>query len=332
MSATLTNTLALIGDTPLVEVTQFDVGPCRLFLKLENRNPGGSIKDRIALSMIEGAEARGDLKPGGIIVEATAGNTGIGLALAAAGKGYRLTLMIPDKMSQEKIRFLCGMGAECIITPNSAGPGHPDNFQEVARRYARETPGAWYVNQFANPDNPRAHETTTGPELLAAVPGKLDAVVCAVGSGGTITGLGRFFARHSPETRLILADPVGSALAAIVATGRPPEKTGAYLVEGIGSSVVPEICDLSHVARAISVSDAESFGCARELLRRAGVNGGPSSGSLLAAALRYCREQSEPKNVATFVCDSGDKYLSKLYNDEWLAEKGLLAEMQQYES
>ena len=317
------NILESIGNTPLVELTRFDTGPCRLFVKLENQNPAGSIKDRIGLSLIEAAERDGKIGPGGTLIEATAGNTGLGLALVAAQKGYRLILVIPDKMSQEKVLHLKALGAEIRITRSDVGKGHPDYYQDMAERLAGEM-GAFYVNQFANPANPLAHETTTGPEIWQQMAHQLDAVVVGVGSGGTLTGLARFFARVGPEIEMVLADPQGSILAPLVETGRKVE-AGSWLIEGIGEDFVPPICELDRVRRAYAVSDAESFAAARELLRREGILGGSSTGTLLAAALRYCREQTSPKRVVTLVCDSGNKYLSKMYNDFWMFDQGLLA-------
>ncbi|HWI25886.1 MAG TPA: pyridoxal-phosphate dependent enzyme [Stellaceae bacterium] len=311
-----------IGDTPLVELRRFDTGPCALFAKLENQNPTGSIKDRIGLSLIEAAERDRKIGPGGTLIEATAGNTGLGLALVAAQKGYRLILVIPDKMSQEKVLHLRALGAEIRITRSDVGKGHPEYYQEVAERLARET-GAFYVNQFANPANPLAHETTTGPEIWQQMGHQVDAVVVGVGSGGTLTGLARFFARVAPEVEMVLADPAGSILAPLVEAGRKVEP-GSWLVEGIGEDFVPANCELDRVRHAYSISDAESFAAARELLRREGILGGSSTGTLLAAALRYCREQREPKRVVTLVCDSGNKYLSKMFNDFWMFDQGLL--------
>ncbi|MFH1724897.1 MAG: cystathionine beta-synthase [Elusimicrobiota bacterium] len=313
--------LESIGNTPLIEASRLETGPCRLFLKLENQNPGGSIKDRIGKAMIEAAEADGRLKPGGTIVEATAGNTGLGLALVAAQKGYRLILVVPDKMAREKIFHLKAFGAEVRMTRSDVTKGHPEYYQEIAERIAAET-GAFYVNQFANPANPAAHETTTAPEIWEQMGREIDAVVCGVGSGGTLTGLSRFFAGADPRVEMVLADPEGSVLADYVNTGKLGSEAGSWLVEGIGEDFMPPIADLSRVKRAYSIGDAESFAVARELLRKEGVLAGSSSGTLLAAALRYCREQSAPKRVVTFVCDSGNKYLSKMYNDYWMADQG----------
>ncbi|HEU4532555.1 MAG TPA: cystathionine beta-synthase [Polyangiaceae bacterium] len=313
--------LSLIGNTPMVKVQRLDVGPCELFLKLESQNPGGSIKDRIGLSMIAAAEAAGELGPSRRhLVEATAGNTGLGLALVAASKGYRLTLVIPDKMSQEKIFHLKALGANVVLTRSDVEKGHPEYYQDVARRLAQEE-GAFYVNQFENPANPLAHERTTGPEIVAQLGGKLDAMVCGVGSGGTLTGLSRHFAEALPDCEMVLADPQGSVLCDLVNTGKAG-KVGSWLVEGVGEDFVPDVCDLSRVKRAYSIPDRESLETARELLRCEGILGGSSTGTLVAAALRYCREQSSPRRVCTLVCDSGNKYLSKMFNDFWMADQG----------
>jgi cystathionine beta-synthase len=319
----MTSILDLIGTTPLVEVTHLDRGPCRLFLKLENQNPSGSIKDRPARAMIEAAEADGRLKPGGMIVEATAGNTGLGLAFVGAQKGYRTVLVVPDKMSREKILHARAMGAEVILTRSDVGKGHPDYYQDLAADITKRSKGAIYINQFENPANPHAHEATTGPELLKQMDNNVDAVVVGVGSGGTLTGVGRFLKNASPKTKMILADPVGSVLAPLVKTGQMTE-AGSWAVEGIGEDFVPPNCDLALVKDAYSIPDPESFGAARDLLRMEGVFGGSSSGTLLAAALRYCRAQSAPKRVVSFICDSGAKYLSKVYSDTFLAQEGFL--------
>ena len=317
--------LELIGDTPIVRARRLDTGPCTLYLKLESQNPGGSIKDRIGLKMIEAAEARGDIQPGATLVEGTAGNTGIGLALVAQQKGYKLVLVVPDKMSREKIFNLKAMGAEVVLTRSDVAKGHPDYYQDMAERIARETPGAYFINQFGNPDNPAAHETGTGPELLAQLDGKLDAIVFGCGSSGTMTGLSRFLAKQSPDTEMILADPVGSILEEYINRGTLSEKSGSWMVEGIGEDFLPAISDFTRVKQAYAISDKESFHTARELLEKEGILGGSSTGTLLAAALKYCRAQTEPKSVLTFVCDTGNKYLSKMYNDYWMLDNGFLA-------
>ena len=317
--------LDLIAETPIVKAQHLDTGACELYFKLESQNPGGSIKDRIGLKMIEAAEARGDIKPGDTLVEGTAGNTGIGLALVAQQKGYRLVLVIPDKMSREKIFNLKAMGAEVVLTRSDVPKGHPEHYQDLAASIAADTPNAYHINQFGNPDNPAAHELGTGPELLRqmAEVGGVDAVVVGVGSGGTMTGLAHCFAAQAPGVELILADPAGSILAGFVNTGTLGKATGSWLVEGIGEgSKPPAVADFSRVHKAYAIDDKESFLAARELLRTEGIFGGSSTGTLLAAALRYCREQTTPKKVLVFVCDTGNKYLSKLYNDYWMLDNG----------
>ncbi|PYL08306.1 MAG: cystathionine beta-synthase [Verrucomicrobia bacterium] len=317
--------LSYIGDTPLVQITQFDSGPCQLFLKLENQNPTGSIKDRIALSMIEAAEREGKLGPGGTVIEATAGNTGLGLALVAGAKGYRVVLVIPDKMSQEKISHVRALGAEVRLTRSDVTRGHPEYYQDMAARLAEEIAGGFYVNQFGNPANPLAHERTTGPEIWEQMRHDVDAIVVGVGSGGTLTGLGRFFNRVKPRRgmEMVLADPTGSILYEYVKTGQLVE-SGSWAVEGIGEDFVPEIADMSLVTDAFEIDDEESFSTVRELLKREGIFGGSSTGTLVAGALRYCREQKQSKRVVSFVPDTGNKYLSKMYNDFWMAEQGFI--------
>jgi cystathionine beta-synthase len=321
---TYINVLEMIGNTPLMAARHLDCGPCELFLKLENQNPGGSIKDRVGLYLIEAAERAGLLKPGGTLIEATAGNTGLGLALVAAQKGYRLLLVIPDKMSQEKIFHLRAMGAEVMMTRSDVSKGHPEYYRDVAERLARETPGSYFVNQFGNPANAQAHEETTAPEIWEQMGHRLDAVVCGAGTGGTLAGLTHFFARTAPQVQLVLADPVGSGLATYAATGKLPEKMTPWLVEGIGGDSVPPVGDFSRVAGTYSIPDAEAFRTCRELLKKEGIIAGTSTGTLLAAALRFCRAQRQPQRVVTFVCDSGNKYLSKVYNDYWMLDQGFL--------
>ncbi len=316
--------LDLIGRTPMVRARRLDTGRCELFLKLESANPGGSIKDRIGLSMIAGAEKAGRIKSGATLVEGTAGNTGLGLALVAQAKGYKLILVVPDKMSREKIFNLKAMGAEVVLTRSDVAKGHPEYYQDLAAQIAEETPGAYFINQFGNPDNPLAHETTTGPEIFEQMDGRVDAIVFGCGSSGTMTGLSRYFEKVSPQTELILADPVGSILAQYINEGTLSKKSATWMVEGIGEDFLPVISDFSRVKRAYSISDRESFLTARELLKQEGILGGSSTGTLLAAALRYCREQTEPKRVVTLVCDTGNKYLSKLYNDYWMLDNGFL--------
>ena len=317
------NILEMIGNTPMLELKRLDTGPCRLFVKMESMNPGNSIKDRIAVRMIEAAEQDGRLKPGGHVVEATAGNTGLALALVAAQKGYTLTVVVPDKMSDEKISHLRAMGAEVVLTRSDVAKGHPEYYQDVAERIAAGRPNTLFINQFANPANAQAHEETTAPEIWEQMDGKVDALVAGVGSGGTISGIGRYLRARNPNVEIVLADPAGSILAPLVNEGRHVDP-GSWLVEGIGEDFVPSICDLKLVSKAYTVSDGDAFHTARELLRKEGVLAGSSVGTLLCAALRYCREQTSPKRVVTFICDSGAKYLSKMFNDFWMVDNGFI--------
>ena len=316
--------LDLIGNTPILKLKSLDTGPCNLFVKLESGNPGGSIKDRIGLSIIEEAEASGDLQPGGTIIEATAGNTGLGLALIAALKGYKIILVIPDKMSREKILHLEGLGAEIILTRSDVPEGHPEYYQDLARKIASETPGSFLADQFSNPANPLAHRTTTAPEIWEQMKGDVDAVVAGVGSGGTLTGLAQFFKSKNPDISMVAADPEGSVVADAILTGKYKYEGGSWLVEGVGEDFIPNNFDLSLMDDAEIVSDKEAFEVLQVLLKEEGILGGSSSGTLVAAAAKWCRKQTEPKNVVTFICDTGNKYLSKAFNKSWLHDNNLL--------
>jgi cystathionine beta-synthase len=321
--AIVNSVLELIGNTPILKLKQFDTGPCDLFIKLESENPGGSIKDRIAVSMIEAAEKDGDIQPGGTIIEATAGNTGLGLGLVAAQKGYHLILVIPDKMSPDKIRHIRAMGVDVRLTRSDVQKGHPEYYQDYAKRLASEIPNSFFIDQFSNPNNPKTHRVDTGPEILRQMDGKLDAMVVGVGSSGTVTGLGQYFHEHAPGCEMIVADPEGSILADTINKGVTPQ-AGSWLVEGIGEDFLPPICDISLVTKAYTISDREAFHTQRELLEKEGIIAGSSTGTLLSAALRYCREQTTPKRVLTLAADTGNKYLNKSFNDSWLADQGLL--------
>jgi cystathionine beta-synthase len=318
------NVLGLIGRTPIVRINHLDTGPCELFIKLESQNPAGSIKDRIGLKMIEDAEAAGKISPGSTLVEGTAGNTGLGLALVAAQKGYSLILVIPDKMSREKISNLKAMGARVVLTRSDVAKGHPEYYQDLAKRLASEMDDAYFINQFSNPSNPQAHEETTGPEIWRQMDGDLDAIVLGVGSSGTVTGLSRYFAREAPDLELVLADPEGSILAQYINQGTLASKSRSWMVEGIGEDFLPTISDFTRVSKAYCISDKESFLVGRELLTREGILAGSSTGTLLAAALKYCREQTEHKKVLTFACDTGNRYLSKMFNDFWMRDQGFI--------
>ena len=305
--------LDAIGRTPLVPLRRVAAGlRVPVLAKCEHMNPGGSAKDRIALAIIDDAEARGALRPGGTLVEATAGNTGIGLALVAAVRGYRLVCVMPEKMCVDKVRALEAVGAEVVITPNKP-PADPDNFQRVAERLAAAN-GWFLTDQFRNPANVRAHQTTTGPEILEQTGGQIGAFVAGAGTGGTITGVGRFLRDRGLATRIVLADPVGSALAGWARTGELGAD-GAYLIEGIGSSVPPDILDRTVIDQAESVTDEESFAVCRRLIREEGLLVGGSAGTAVAAALRVAADRSVDGPVVVLLPDSWDRYLSR----DWLA-------------
>jgi cystathionine beta-synthase len=300
----------LINNTPLVELKKFDTGPCRLFMKIEGHNPGGSIKDRMAVSMIDAAEKSGALKPGGTIIEATAGNTGLGISLVAAQRGYKVVLVVFDKIAKEKILHCELLGAKIIWTRSDVSKGHPEYYADMAERLAKEN-GWFHVDQFNNPANADVHIRRTGPEIFEQMDGDVDAIVCGIGSGGTMGGLQRFFRDKSPKTEMILADPAGSALAGLVNDGKPgPEHP--YKIEGIGQDYIPAHVDPKLIKKAYSISDEESFRMVRELVAKESILAGLSTGTLLATALKYCREQTAPKRVVTFMCDRGEKYLGKI--------------------
>ena len=314
--------LDLVGNTPILKLNALDTGKCDLFLKLESQNPGQSIKDRIAITMIEKAEKDGLLKEGVRIIEATAGNTGIALALIASLKGYDITVVVPDKMSEGKIAHLRAMGADVIMARSDVAKGDPEYYQDVAERLATEN-GWFFVNQFSNEANVEAHYNSTGPEIWQQLEGNVDAVIIGVGSGGTITGVGRYLKEQNPNIEIILADPEGSVLEPLVNEGKTVT-AGSWLVEGIGEDFVPPITDLGVVSKAYYVSDKETFTVARELLKKEGILAGSSTGTLLATALKWCNEQTEPKRVVTFACDHGSKYLNKMFNDYWMLDQGFI--------
>jgi cysteine synthase len=297
-----------IGRTPLVRLGRIAAGlPVPVYGKCEHLNPGGSVKDRIALAIVDDAEARGLVSTGATLIEATAGNTGVGLALVAAVRGYRLCCVMPAKMAADKRAALAALGSEVIVTPN-VPPGHRDNFQTVARRLAAER-GWFLTDQFAHPANPRVHEATTGPELLEQTGGKIGAFVCGVGTGGTLTGVGRFLKRHVPGVKVVLADPVGSRLAHMV-DATEPDLDAAYAVEGIGGSVAPAVLDVGVIDAVERVTDDESFATARRLWREEGLLVGGSSGTTVAAALRVAARGDVSGPVVAVLADSWDRYLS----------------------
>jgi cystathionine beta-synthase len=308
--------LQSVGHTPLVRLRRVVEGlQASVAAKVEAMNPGGSVKDRVGLAMINEAERRGWLRPGGTIIEATAGNTGVGLAMAAAVKGYRCTFVLPDKMSKEKISLLKAYGAEVVITPTSVPPDSPESYNGVADRLAREIPGAWRPNQFANLANPDVHYRTTGREIWEQTEGRVTAFVAGVGTGGTISGVGRYLKEQNPDVKIIGADPAGSVL-----SGDAPHP---WKVEGIGEDFVPKTLNSQVVDEWIRVPDAESFQVARALARREGLLAGGSSGTAVAAALRYARRLTKDHLVVALCADTGRNYLSKFFDDEWLAENRL---------
>ena len=318
------NILGLIGHTPLVKLNRLARGvKAKIFAKMENLNPGYSVKDRIGISMIEAAEKEGLLKPGGTVVEATSGNTGIGLALAAAVKGYKCIFVMTDKASVEKSRYLKALGADVVITPVSAKPGTPDHYVSTARRIAAETPNSFYPDQYSNPANPEAHYKTTGPELWEQTDGKITHFVAGLGTGGTISGTGKFLKEKNPSIRIIGADPYGSIFKTYKETGKLVEAT-PYLVEGIGQEIVPPNVHIKYVDEVVNVTDRDSFEMSRLLGRMEGIFCGGSTGTNLAAALKVAADLDENAIVVFIVCDTGEHYLTKHHSDEWLKEKRLL--------
>ncbi len=319
--------IALIGWTPLIRLNRVTRGVrTPVFAKAEFFNPGGSIKDRIGGPIIERAERDGSLKPGGTIVEGTSGNTGIGLAIAAALKGYKCIFTMPDKMSQEKVRLLKAFGAEVIVTPTAVPPDHPDNYVMMAKRIAHETPNAILANQFYNDANPQAHYDTTGPEIWEQTEGRVTHFVYAAGTGGTITGVGRYLKEKNPKIQIIAGDPVGSILAEMWRTKGQAKPEGVpYKVEGIGQDKIPGTLDMDVIDDFMTVSDKESFAMARRLTREEGLFVGGSSGLIVHVAMHVARRVDDPAAlIVAALPDTGERYLSKLYNDEWMRENQLL--------
>jgi cystathionine beta-synthase len=318
------NVLETVGWTPLIRLNRVvDDVRASVYAKAEFFNPGGSVKDRIGLAMIEEAERDGRLRPGGVIVEGTSGNTGVGLAIAAAIKGYRCIFTMPDKMSQEKVRLLKGFGAEVIITPTAVAPDHPDNYVQTAKRIVEETPGAILADQFFNPVNPQAHYETTGPELWEQTEGRITHLVAAAGTGGTISGAGRYLKERNPAIRVIAGDPPGSIFAGYHRSGEKGE--GApYKVEGIGNDKLPSTLDFKLIDEFHTVSDRDAFHMARRLTREEGLFVGGSAGLIVALAVKVARDADDDAMVVCVLPDTGERYLSKVYNEEWLRENRLL--------
>ncbi|NOZ00435.1 MAG: pyridoxal-phosphate dependent enzyme [Deltaproteobacteria bacterium] len=318
------NVLRVIGRTPMVQLHRVvDPKGAKVFVKLEYLNPGGSIKDRMALYIIEKAEKEGRLKPGGTIVENTSGNTGMGLALIGAVKGYRLIFTIPDKMSQEKINFLRAFGAKVVVTPTNVPADHPDSYYETAKRIAAETPNSFYVNQYHNTANIEAHEKTTAPEIWDDTDGHVDVVVAGMGTGGTISGVGRYFKKQAPGVKIVGVDPEGSVFYSLFKTGKPGEPH-VYKVEGIGEDMTCDALDLSVVDDVHQVNDKECFLMTRRLAREEGLFCGGSSGGAVHIAAKIAAGMRPDQNVVALLPDSGDRYVSKLYSDEWMRVNGFL--------
>lgn len=318
--------LDTIGSTPLVRLHSVarDL-PCQVLVKVEFFNPGGSVKDRIGLPILEDAERRGLLKPGGTIVEATSGNTGVGLAIAAAVKGYKCIFVMPDKMSQEKIQLLRAFGARVVVTPTAVEPEDPRSYYSVARRLAEETPNTILANQYYNPVNPQAHYDTTGPELWEQTAGRITHLVVGMGTGGTISGTGRYLKERNPAVQVVGVDPIGSILYELHRSGQYT-KAESYKVEGIGEDFLPGTTDLSVVDAIVQVNDRESLLMTRRLVREEGIFSGGSCGAAVAGALKYARERNlGPEDVVVVILpDSGARYLSKVFNDDWMRENGFL--------
>ena len=323
------NVLGAMGNTPLVRLERIGRDlPVPLYAKLEYMNPGGSVKDRVGANIVEQYEKRGELKPGGTIVEATSGNTGVGLAIAAALKGYKTIFVMPDKMSNEKILLLRAYGAKVVITPTDAGPGDPRSYYEVAKKFAREVPNAVLANQYHNPDNPLTHELSTGPELWEQTEGKLTDVIIGIGTGGTITGVGRYLKAKNPNIQIVGVDIEGSILTEIWQNkGKIPEGVypKTYKVEGIGEDFLPSTMDIQYVDAIERAGDRESFLWARQLVRQEGIFAGGSSGSAIAGAIKYCRKLTPDRLPVVILPDSGTRYLSKFYDDKWMREFGFLS-------
>ncbi len=316
-----------IGNTPIVRLNKVASGTkANVFAKLEFTNPGGSIKDRIGWYMIEDAEQRGTLKPGGTIIEGTSGNTGVGLAIAAAIKGYQCIFILPDKMSQEKIKHLRAFGAQVIVTPTAVEPDDPRSYYSVSRRMAEQTPNSLYIDQYNNLANRQYHYEYTGPEILRQMP-DIDVFVAGIGTGGTITGIGKYLKEHKPGVEILAVDPIGSIVYDTFKHGAPKSPAEMYLIEGIGEDFIPGNYDFEQIDDMVQVADKESFLMTRKLLTSEGIYSGVSSGSAFVGTMRWLEQQGDRmdgKNVLIIFPDSGDRYTSKVYDDDWMREAGFL--------
>ena len=316
--------LETIGNTPLIKLNRVTKGlKPQIFAKLESSNPGGSVKDRIGLSMIEAAEKNGELKPGGTIIEATSGNTGIGLAITAAVKGYNTIFVVTDKVSSEKINYLKALGAEVIVVSNAVEPDSPEYYVNVAKRIHKETPNSLFAYQYSNPANPEIHYRTTGPEIWKQTDGKITHLVSSIGTGGTISGTGRYLKEKNPDIKIIGADPLGSIFRTYKETGEVIKGT-PYLVEGIGQDCLPENVHFQYIDKIINISDRESFAAARRLTKEEGIFCGGSTGTILHVTLEIAKDLGKDDVIVFFVCDTGERYLSKVHNVEWLRVNQML--------
>ncbi|MCB9729454.1 MAG: pyridoxal-phosphate dependent enzyme [Deltaproteobacteria bacterium] len=324
MKGAFANVVAAVGHTPIVRINRLASHvPANVYAKLEFLNPGGSVKDRPAIQIVDDAEAEGRLRPGGTIVEATSGNTGMGLAMVAAIRGYKSIFVMPDKMSEEKMAALRAVGARVVVCPTNVEADDPRSYYQVAERLAAETPGAVLANQYHNPSNPKAHELSTGPEIWEQTGGEVDAVVVAMGTGGTITGIGRYLRSKKPSVKMVGVDPVGSIYYDYFRTGRLT-RAHAYRVEGFGEDFLPGTMDFSVVDEVIRVTDKECFAWTRRMVREEGIYGGGSAGGALCAAVRYAERTQREENILVIIPDSASRYLSKIFNDTWMEEGGYL--------
>lgn len=322
------NILTQIGNTPLIKLNKVvKNSPHQFLAKIEYFNPAGSVKDRIGLAMIEAAEKRGELKPGGTIVEATAGNTGLGLAIAAAVKGYKCIFVLPEKMSEEKRAMLRAYGARVVMTPMGVAPDDPRSHYSVAKKIADNLDNCFYANQFHNPDNLDIHYHVTGPEIWRQTDGDIDMFVAGVGTGGTLSGVAKFLKEKKSDTKIVCADPVGSILADLFYHGKIIEPAGSWKVEGVGEDMLPDNCRLKFYDDFVKVTDQEAFDMTRDLVREEGLFVGPSSALILVAAMKYAESKlKKPSKIVVLMPDSGRSYLSKAFNDKWLVENGLMTE------